>query len=235
MASINKDLADGPAGLGERTTLLALLGGALRDLVVILRRPQFYAGLFVLILGIQMTFFSQSYLHGYVLETQKLPYLSDLILDNLPYINVDFLYDYFCLLSLVIFAIHVVHRRQMRAVPYFLLLCGIFHLVRGVFIVLKPLEHQQMFDGTESVFDGFSKYELGVYPSGHTGISYMYFLLVVGREYRALLLACLLIVIGSLFLSRGHYSIDVLSGLFFAYAIKSFGDRHLRRRMIPEF
>jgi hypothetical protein len=31
----------------------------------------------------------------------------------------------------------------------------------------------------------------------------------------------------ALFLAHGHYSIDILSGIFFAYAIRSFGEKHL--------
>jgi hypothetical protein len=42
---------------------------------------------------------------------------------------------------------------------------------------------------------------------------------------------CLLVTITSLFLSRGHYSIDILSGLLFSYAIKSFGDKHIYKLM----
>jgi hypothetical protein len=29
-----------------------------------------------------------------------------------------------------------------------------------------------------------------------------------------------------LFLARGHYSIDILSGLFFSYAIREYGEKH---------
>jgi hypothetical protein len=53
------------------------------------------------------------------------------------------------------------------------------------------------------------------------------FLLVKDRTYKWLILSCLIIVISSLFLARGHYSIDILSGLFFSYAIREFGEKHL--------
>ena len=35
------------------------------------------------------------------------------------------------------------------------------------------------------------------------------------------------IIIVALFLSHGHYSIDILSGFLFAYAVRAFGDRYL--------
>jgi hypothetical protein len=52
------------------------------------------------------------------------------------------------------------------------------------------------------------------------------FLLVKDKGYKWLILICLAIVITALFLARGHYSIDILSGLFFAYAIRAFGEKH---------
>jgi uncharacterized protein involved in response to NO len=91
-----------------------------------------------------------------------------------------------------------------------------------------------MFDGTDGPFNGFSKYELGVYPSGHTGISWMYFVLATDRTYRVILLVCLLVIVATLFLSRAHYSIDVLSGIFFAYAIKVYGEKYWGWMRMPE-
>jgi hypothetical protein len=46
--------------------------------------------------------------------------------------------------------------------------------------------------------------------------------------YKKLILFCLVVVIIALFLARGHYSIDILSGLFFSYAIKAYGDKHFK-------
>lgn len=206
-----------------------------RDLYSLLKDKWFYVGLAALILGIQLNFYSQTYLHNYMIEGKSLPVLSDLILDNLPYWDIDYLYDIFSLLSGIIFVIYVIHKKQISKVPYFLVLCGIFHLVRGVFIVLTPFGNPPMFDGTEGLFNGFSKYELGVYPSGHTGIAYMYFILAKDKIYRSLLLICVLVIIAALFLSRGHYSIDVLSGIFFAFAIKAYGDKYIKKVFIRNF
>ncbi|MGC9512126.1 MAG: phosphatase PAP2-related protein [Fidelibacterota bacterium] len=201
----------------------------LHSLVV---RRSFYIGLVTLFAGIRLNFFSQTYLRKYVSHGRSLPALSDLILDNIPYWDVDFLYDYFSIVSVLIFIAYVVHKNQYHRIPYVLLLCGMFHLVRRMFIILTPLGHPAMFDGTEGLFNGFSKFELGVYPSGHTGISFIYVLMTRDRVYKGLILFSLCVIIASLFISRGHYSIDVLSGIFFAYAIKSFADKHIQPRFI---
>jgi hypothetical protein len=55
----------------------------------------------------------------------------------------------------------------------------------------------------------------------------MYFILAKDKTYRIILLFSVLVIIAALFLSRGHYSIDVLSGVFFAFAIKAYGDKYL--------
>jgi hypothetical protein len=66
-----------------------------------------------------------------------------------------------------------------------------------------------------------------VYPSGHAGNVFLLLLLVKDKSYKWLIFVCLVVVIVALFLARGHYSIDILSGLFFSYAIRSFGEKHL--------
>lgn len=203
--------------------ILGEIGGGTR---LLLGNWRFYAGLAVLLAGIRLNYMSQTYLHDYISDGKTLPALSDMILDNIPLWDIGYMYDYASLLSTVIFGIYVIHRRKYHEVPLFLLLCGTFHLVRGVFIVLTPFGNPPMFDGTDGLFNGFSNYEIGVYPSGHTGISWMFFVLAADKRYRAALIACLLVIVAALFLARAHYSIDVLSGIFFAYAIKAYGVKY---------
>ena len=153
--------------------------------------------------------------------------LSDLILDNLPVLNVSIFYDLFCLIIFILVAVYIVHRKDYNRFPYILMLCGIFFITRGIFIVLTPFGNPPEFMGSDPFFNGFSKFELGVYPSGHVGNSFLLLLLVNDKIYRYLIGLCLLVVVFSLFLAHGHYSIDIFSGFLFAYAIKSFGDKYL--------
>jgi hypothetical protein len=222
----------GGPSLPKDRKLFRTVTDAVAGLAALLRRRRLYFGLGVFILGAQINFQSQIYLHDYVDSGKPLPVLSDMILDHLPYWDVSYLYDIFSLVSLGVFLTYIVHKRTFNEVPYYLLLCGIFHIIRGVFIVLTPLGHPALFDGTEGPFNGFSKFEMGVFPSGHTAISLMYILFARSKAYRAALSGCLIVIIAALFLSRGHYSVDVLSGLFFAYAIKAFGDKYLVNRFV---
>ena len=186
----------------------------------------FYIGFFTLIAGMALNIASQTYLHNYMSSGKTLPMLSDLILDNLPVIDLSLVYDIVCLIPILLLFVYVVHKKEYNRVPFMLLMIGIFYLVRGVFIVLTPFGNPPLFEGSDPLFNGFSKYELGVYPSGHAGNVFMLFLLVNDSLYKKIIMTCLIIVIIALLLSHGHYSIDIFSGIFFSYAIKSYGMKH---------
>jgi membrane-associated phospholipid phosphatase len=220
---------------GENTVVRTLVIKA-KEVVSYLRfflsSKKFYKGTAILVFGVETNFLSQIYLNEYIHHGESLPVLSDLILNNLPYWDVGFLYDYFSVLALAVFIFYIIHKREYYRVPYIMAICGIFMFIRGIFVVLTPVGHPSMFDGTEGIFEGFSKFELGVYPSGHTAIAFMYVLFANNKTYKTILSLCVSIIIISLFLARGHYSIDVLSGLIFAYAIKSFSDKYLARYLL---
>ena len=196
------------------------------SLIQLFKSRYFYIGFFSVLAGMALNIASQTYLHNYMSEGKTLPMLSDLILDNLPVIDLSLVYDIVCLIPIFLVFVYVAHRKDYNRVPFILLMVGIFYLVRGVFIVLTPFGNPPLFEGSDPLFNGFSKYELGVYPSGHTGNVFMLFMLVNDSVYKKIILACLVVVIIALLLSHGHYSIDIFSGVFFAYAIRSYGIKH---------
>ena len=210
-----------------KSKIILLFFESFQSFLPVLKNKYFYIGLAALVFGALLNIASQTYLHYYMTEGKTLPMLSDLILDNLPVIDLSLIYDIFCIISLIIFLIYIADKKEYNKIPYFLLMCGIFMIVRGIFIVLTPFGNPPMFYGSDRLFNGFSRYELGVYPSGHVGNTFMYLLLLKDKYYKRLLFICLMIIIISLFLAHGHYSIDIFSGLFFAYAIRCFGDKYL--------
>ena len=199
-----------------------------RLLAPVLKSKYLYIGLLLAILGIGLNFASQTYLHNYMIEGKTLPMLSDLILDNLPVIDLSLIYDFFSLFVVIIIGIYIINKKEHHRLPYFLVLWGIFYIIRGLFIVLTPFGNPPEFNGSAPLFNGFSKFELGVYPSGHAGNAFLLLLLVNDKIYKWMLAFCLAVITLSLFLAHSHYSIDILSGFFFAYAIKAFGDKYLR-------
>jgi hypothetical protein len=211
----------------ERNKLLVYISEMAKGLFPVIKSKYFYFGILSIIAGAGLNFASETYLHNYMSEGKTLPMLSDLILDNLPFYNVSLIYDISCLIPIVLVLVYFVHKKDYDRIPFFLLMSGIFYIVRGIFIVLTPFGNPPMFNGSDPLFHGFSNYELGVYPSGHAGNVFLMMLLVKDRSYKWLIFVCLVVVVTALFLARGHYSIDILSGLFFSYAIREFGEKHL--------
>jgi hypothetical protein len=210
-----------------KNKLLLYTSEVFHSLIPLFKSGYLYIGLLSVIAGAGLNFASQTYLHNYMSEGKTLPMLSDLILDNLPVFDVSLVYDIFCLIPIILVLIYFVHKKDYNRIPLFLLLGGLFYIVRGIFIVLTPFGNPPMFNGSDPFFNGFSKYELGVYPSGHAGYVFLLLLLVKNRGYKWLISFCLIVIILALFLAHGHYSIDILSGIFFAYAIRAFGEKHL--------
>jgi hypothetical protein len=203
------------------------VSGVLHSMIPLFKSKYLYLGALSVIAGIGLNLASQIYLHNYISAGKTLPMLSDLILDNLPVIEVSLIYDIFSLIPIILVIIYIFHKKDFNRIPFFLLMVGFFYITRGIFIVLTPFGNPPMFNGSDPLFHGFANYELGVYPSGHAGNVFLLLLLVNDRIYRWLIGICLIVVIIALFLAHGHYSIDILSGLFFSYAIRTFGEKHL--------
>ncbi len=209
-----------------KNKLFLSISGTFHSLIPLFKSKYLYIGLLSVIAGIGLNIASQTYLHNYIIAGKALPMLSDLILDNLPVIDVSLIYDIVSLIPIILAIIYIFHKKDYNRVPFFLLMIGLFYIVRGIFIVLTPFGNPPMFNGSDPLFHGFANYELGVYPSGHAGNVFLIFLLVKDRGYKWIIGICLIIVIFALFLAHGHYSIDILSGLFFSYAIRAYGEKH---------
>lgn len=212
--------------LKEKKDLIIINPGIIHSIFQVLKSKYFYIGLIFVIAGLGLNVASQTYLHNYISQGKALPMLSDLILDNLPVIDLSLIYDIVALIPIILAFVYVIHKKDYNRIPFFLLMIGIFYIVRGIFIVLTPFGNPPMFNGSDPLFHGFANYELGVYPSGHAGVVFLLLLLVKDRIYKWIIGICLIVVILALFLAHGHYSIDILSGIFFSYAIRSFGEKH---------
>lgn len=198
------------------------------DMKKLFRSKYFYMALIVLLMGFFANFLAQSYLYQFESKGHTLPVLSDIILDHIPYYDLSNMYDFLVIFSGVITLFYIARRKKYNEVPFFILVFGLFYILRGIFIILTPLGNPANFAGTHSIFNGFSRYDLGVYPSGHTGSVFLYSMFSKGI-YRFIICILLVLIILSLLLSRGHYSIDIFSGILFCYAIYSFGRRYFNK------
>lgn len=159
----------------------------------------------------------------------NLPVLGDIILDNIPYLKIAWLYDLLAIFPIVLFAIYA-YKKDFNKIPYFFLIFAISQFIRGIFIIMTPFGSPN--NNLPGIFEG-SAFRNGVYPSGHTGTSFLAFLLSKGIWKKIFLMLSISIMV-TLLLGRGHYSIDIFSAIIFSYAISCFGKRYLEKRFTIE-
>jgi len=194
------------------------------DLKKLFHSKKFYIAVLIFVCGLSLNQIVSSLLMTKYGE-KGLPVLHDLVLDNIPYLPIMWLYDLFAILG-VLAIIGYSRKKGFKYIPYFLVLFGLSQIVRGCFIALTPFGSP---NGSEiGLFTG-SAFRSGVYPSGHTATVFLTFLLTSGW-WKVISFMITLGTILTLLLGRGHYSIDILSGLIFAYAIFMYGEKKLKEK-----
>ncbi len=199
--------------------------GNAEKIKILLKDKKFRFAAFVLIVGILVNQVSSWYIMS---KYPSLPILNDILLDKIPYLNLVWLFDLLSLSTVILFIIYA-YKKDFERAPFFLMLFGISQLVRGVFIGLTPLGSPKLDTG---LFKG-SMFREGLYPSGHTGFSFLAFLLSKGKMKIVFLTLTILIMI-TLLVARGHYCIDIFSAIIFNYAIYEFGNRYFQNFKIKK-
>lgn len=145
--------------------------------------------------------------------------VSDLILDNLPVIDVDFIF----LEGFIIFILFIIFLliREPRKIPFVLKSIAVFIFIRAIFISLThialPPEHSFLDLG--KILQGFTSGN-DLFFSSHTGLPFL--MALVFWEYKKIRLIFIfssLIFAASVLLGHLHYSIDVFAAYFIAYGI----------------
>ncbi|MEM3074724.1 MAG: hypothetical protein QW727_02160 [Candidatus Pacearchaeota archaeon] len=200
----------------------------LKKISILLKSELFYIGLIILLSGIIINQISSFLINKYF---NKAPLLNDLIFTILPHVSIPWAYHIINIIIILIFSFYAFVKKTER-IPYFLSLFGIFMFFRGIFMILTPFGNPSMFyNGNYFLVPPESNiFRFGVYPSGHAGTSFLAFLLS-GGKYKALILGLCFLIIITLFVSRGHYSIDIISGIIFAYAYYCLGEKYLKNKL----
>ncbi len=145
--------------------------------------------------------------------------VTDLLLDNLPLINVD---DVF-IEGAIIFAIFVtlILLKEPKKIPFVTKSMGLFILIRAFFVILThigPFPVRAPIDWTTSLNLFTSGSDL--FFSGHTGLPFLLSLIFWENYYLRIIFLLSSIVAGvSVLLGHLHYSIDVFAAYFITYSI----------------
>lgn len=146
------------------------------------------------------------------------PSVDDLLLRNLPRMNLFGIGEIFFFLFLAAFAV-AFFSDPKRDLGRLLLALGFFYGIRGLFLLLLPIGPP--LDALETA-DRFALYPYAshaFFPGGHIGIMLLMVAALSRRRIRAILLiVTLLFAFGSL-LARAHYTADLLGGALLAYCV----------------
>jgi hypothetical protein len=88
------------------------------SMIPVIKSRYLYIALIMFFAGGALNIASQTYLHNYIIEGKTLPMLSDLILDNLPSLNVALWYDIFALIPIIVVLIYIVHKKEFERIPF---------------------------------------------------------------------------------------------------------------------
>jgi membrane-associated phospholipid phosphatase len=159
-------------------------------------------------------------------------YVGDLLLDNLPIINLNPIIVEGALWTIFLSVILVLY--NPRKILFTLKAVGLFIIIRAFFI---SLTHVGIYPGQinpgPGFFDALYSYfnlQTGYFFSGHTALPFLMALIFwENRLWRYIYLALSVIFGASVLLAHVHYSIDVFAAPFMSYGIFE-----ISRKLFPE-
>ena len=168
----------------------------------------------------------EHYANLYELEYSLRPtstYVGDIVLDNIPVVDLNLIVIQGALASIVFGAIFVIFRRS-RYVLFSIKVVALFIAIRAFFISLTHMGiypgHVYPEPGFFSAIYTYLNLQTGFFFSGHTGMPFL-MALIFWREYRIriIFLAMSFVFAVAVLFAHSHYSIDVFAAPFMAYGI----------------
>jgi hypothetical protein len=149
-------------------------------------------------------------------------HVGDLVLDNIPAVDLNFLIIEAALVAIVLGIFFVLSKP--RYVLFTLKAVSIFIIIRSFFISLTHVgiypEHIAPGLGFFDAIYLYLNFQTGLFFSGHTGLPFLMALIFwQNRRARYIFLALALVDGIAVLLAHVHYSIDVFAAPFMAYGI----------------
>lgn len=151
----------------------------------------------------------------------------DLILDNIPTLDLNYFYTVGIYVIIVSLFVYIFFRPEIA--PFAFKTYAIFILVRSFFIVLTHIGPPPGFydlagPGQDSPFLQKFFFINDLFFSAHTGIPFLGFLLFRGSVVRYFYLVASFVMGATVLLMHVHYSIDVFGAYFITYSIYHLSD-----------
>lgn len=164
------------------------------------------------------------YAGRYVDTTQAIP-VSDLILDNIPTVNLEIIFSYGMIIFLAIVLIYVLFFKvnKFHKVVFSF---GTLILIRSIFITLthlgKPVD-AAVITGLPGLYQSLH-FHNDLFFSGHAALPFMAYLLFRKERIGIFFLVTTILFSITVLLMHVHYSIDVFAAFFITYGIFKFSE-----------
>ncbi|MFH0905436.1 MAG: phosphatase PAP2-related protein [bacterium] len=148
--------------------------------------------------------------------------VSDLILDNLPVMDVGSIYGWGMLIAPIFLVLVLLY--EPKRIPFVLKGVAVFYLVRSFFIILTHLAlPADVPPGSLSAVSNIFSSGGDLFFSGHAGLPFLMALVFWNQKYlRWIFIILSVLGSGMVLIGHMHYSIDVFSAYFIAYGIYKF-------------
>lgn len=156
--------------------------------------------------------------------------VTDIILDNIPAMDVDALFTYGIIAFFVLVTALLIYRPVNS--PFVLKSMALFIIIRSFFIILTHIGPAPTIIETVSSTSlmSFFTFTGDLFFSAHTGLPFLLALIFwKDKSLRAIFLGFTIIMAVVVLLGHYHYSIDVFAAFFITYGIMEIAKRFFRK------
>lgn len=149
--------------------------------------------------------------------------VGDLILDNLPSLNLYFLFVYGALAVIIFFFAYSIFFKTEK-LHIIISQFSFLILIRDFFLILTHLKIPVDYIPYASSGFNFFIFTNDLFFSGHTAVPFLAFLLFKDSKIKWIFLALTIMMGATVLLMHVHYSIDVFAAPFITYGCYKIGD-----------
>ena len=144
------------------------------------------------------------------------PSVGDLILDNIPIYDLNFIFFWAVLLF---WAGNIIYRLIFpKEFPFILVSMSLFVMVRCFFIALTHLGPPETLLVVPEELSYYS-FNADLFFSAHVGTPFFYALLTSVKRVKWIAIIYSIIMVVIVLMSHGHYSIDIFASFFIAHSL----------------